>query len=96
MMGFLPIISTRNSSGNSWCLLSDGWTDGMGNAWIGAMTDGMHNGWMDGMDNAQTGAATDEPYNVQMDGMDDAWTGAMTDVPYDEWMDGDFTGISCR
>ena len=40
----------------------------MGDAWMGAMMDTIHDVCMDGMDNAQTGAMNDVTYNVWTDG----------------------------
>ena len=48
----------------------------MGNAWMGAMTDIMHDVWTSCMDNAQRGAMTDKPNDVQMEGMYNVWTDA--------------------
>ena len=68
----------------------------MGNAWMGAMTDIMHNVWMGCMEDAQTGAMTDITHNVWTDCTDNAWTGALKGVMYNVLMDGDFAMFSCR
>ena len=68
----------------------------MGNPWMGAMTDVMHDVQMGCTDDAQMGAMTDVMHDVRMGSMDDAPTGATKGITYDVLTDGDFTRLSCR
>ena len=70
--------------------------DEMGNAWMGAITDVMHDVHTGCLDDASMGAMIDMTHHVWTCCMDDAWMGVMKDVTYIVQRDGDFTGILLR
>ena len=65
----------------------------MGDAWMGAKTDIMHDVWMGCTDDAWTGAMTDVSHELWMGCMDGACTGAPKGVTYDVLTVGDLPGF---